>query len=67
MVLRLYLVVASGLVALRNVDLSSPIRDQTGVPYIGRWILNRRTTSHVNDSYLRVSVKDSFPLSSLCL
>ena len=46
-VLRLYLVVASGLVALRRVDLSSPIRDQTGVPYIGRWILNYWTTREV--------------------
>ena len=33
-------------------DLSSPIRDQVTVPYIGRWILNHWTTREVQISFL---------------
>ena len=35
-----------GLVALQEVE-SSRIRDETRVPYVGRWILTHRTTKEV--------------------
>ena len=39
-------VVAMGLAALQHVE-SSPTRDQTGVPCIGRWIITHCTTREV--------------------
>ena len=43
-------VVAHGLIALRHVG-SSPNRDGTCVPCIGRWILNHWTTRKSQNSY----------------
>ena len=52
-----------GLVALQHVG-SSQTRDQTGVPCIGRWILNHWTTRQVQDLLLKedVNSEDVKPL-----
>ena len=41
-----FVVVVHGLIASRHVE-SSQTRNRTHVPYIGRWILNHRTTREV--------------------
>ena len=48
-------------------DLSSPTRDGTCVPFIGRWILSHRTTWEVSEFLLNIwCIRLYFKVNSMC-